>query len=127
MPNSVHVQPRAQNDWVVTQDGGRELGYYPTKVEAEAVGYKIARKRKVELLVHNGSDLRPSLPSAGNANADSQTGDVIVPALECEAARHRHPGAGSGSAPSTGRHLWLGTPAARSPRVSCTREPRLAV
>jgi hypothetical protein len=49
MTNAVHVQPRAQNDWVVTQDGGRELG--PTKVEAEAVGYKIARKRKVELLV----------------------------------------------------------------------------
>jgi uncharacterized protein DUF2188 len=55
MTNAVHVQPRAQNDWVVTQDGGRELGHCPTKVEAEAVGYKIARKRKVELLVHNGS------------------------------------------------------------------------
>ena len=55
MPNAVHVQPRAQNDWVVTQDGGRELGHYPTKFEAEAVGHKIARKRKVELRVYDRS------------------------------------------------------------------------
>ena len=63
MPNAVHVQPRAQNDWVVTQDGGRELGHYPTKFEAEAVGHKIARKRKVELRVYDRS-LRWPAPRA---------------------------------------------------------------
>jgi hypothetical protein len=53
MQNEVHVQPRGHDDWVVSQKGGREYGHYPTKFEAEAVGYKIARKQKAELLVHN--------------------------------------------------------------------------
>jgi len=35
------------------EDDGRELGHYPTRQEAEAVGHKLARKRGVELLVHS--------------------------------------------------------------------------
>ena len=67
MPHGVHVLPSDHQDWVVKEEGGRELGHYPTKSEAEAVGHKVARKRKVELLVHDrsGRNRAPHAPVRG--------------------------------------------------------------
>ncbi len=67
MPRAVHVLSGEHNDWIVREDEGRELGHYPTKFEAAAVGYKVARKRKVELLIHDRSGVveRRSRPSRG--------------------------------------------------------------
>jgi uncharacterized protein DUF2188 len=67
MSHGVHILPGDHKDWVVKEEGGRELGHYPTEFEAEAVGEKVARKRKVELLVHNrsGAIERRSRPSRG--------------------------------------------------------------
>ena len=67
MSHGVHVLPGDHTDWVVKEESGRELGHYPTKYEAEAVGHKVARKRKVELLVHDrsGAIERRSRPSRG--------------------------------------------------------------
>jgi hypothetical protein len=36
---------RGECDWLVREDGGRELGHYPTRKEAEAVREKIQRSR----------------------------------------------------------------------------------
>jgi hypothetical protein len=47
---SIHVMPGENDDWIVREAGGRELGHYPTQEAALAVGSKLARKRKVELL-----------------------------------------------------------------------------
>ncbi len=55
MPEPIHILPGQHDDWIVKQEGGRELGHYPTRWEAEAVGYKVAHKREVELLVHDRS------------------------------------------------------------------------
>jgi hypothetical protein len=55
MPHEVHVMPGSHFDWIVKQENGREFGHYTDKAQAEEVGSKIARKRKVELLVHNRS------------------------------------------------------------------------
>ena len=53
--NAIQVLMRGEHDWLVREDdGGRELGHYPTRREAEAVGHKLARKRGVELVVENG-------------------------------------------------------------------------
>ncbi len=67
MAHAVHVLSGEDNDWIVREEDGRELGHYPTKFEAEAVGYKVARKRKVELLIHgpSGEVERRSRPSRG--------------------------------------------------------------
>ena len=67
MPHAVHVLSGEHNDWIVREDDGRELGHYPTKLEAKAVGHKLARKRKVELLIHDpsGAVERRSRPSRG--------------------------------------------------------------
>src|SRR5262245_57856332 len=47
--NAIQVLMRGEHDWLVREDGGgRELGHYPTRREAEAVGHKLARKRRVE-------------------------------------------------------------------------------
>jgi len=53
--NAIHVLARGERDWVVREEQGRELGHYPTRQAAEAVGNKLARKRKVELVVHDDS------------------------------------------------------------------------
>ena len=53
MQRAIHVEARGERDWLVREDGGRELGHYPTRREAEAVGYKLARKRGVELVVED--------------------------------------------------------------------------
>jgi hypothetical protein len=67
MPQGIHVLPAGPDDWIVKQEDGRELGHYPKKTQAEEVGRKVARKRKVELLVHDrsGSIERRSRPSRG--------------------------------------------------------------
>jgi hypothetical protein len=52
---SIRVAPGANEDWIVREASGRELGHYPTKETALGVGLKLARKRKVELLVADAS------------------------------------------------------------------------
>ena len=42
-PNSIHVEAKGERDWLVREDGGRELGHYPTQAEAKEVGHKLAR------------------------------------------------------------------------------------
>jgi hypothetical protein len=49
----IHVLRGAERDWIVQEEHGREFGHYPTRQEAEAVGYKLARKRGVELIVQD--------------------------------------------------------------------------
>ena len=65
MQRAIHVVSVEASDWVVKEEGGRELGRYPSKDAAQAVAYKVARKRKVELLIHDRGGkvkkrLRPS-------------------------------------------------------------------
>ena len=52
---TIHIVLIAPNDWVVREEGGRELGHYPTQAEAENVGRTLARKRRVDLVI-NASD-----------------------------------------------------------------------
>jgi hypothetical protein len=61
---AIHVLPTQHDDWIVREEGGRELGHYPSRQAAEAVGDKLARKRRVELLLHdrNGKVQRRSRP-----------------------------------------------------------------
>jgi len=64
--NAIQVLTRGERDWLVREDGGRELGHYPTRREAEAVGHKLARKRGVELVVEDGrGKLQRSRPRKG--------------------------------------------------------------
>jgi calcineurin-like phosphoesterase family protein len=67
MPHGVHVLQVDHDDWVVKQEGGRELGHYPDRSQAETVGRKIAQRRNVELLVHGSSGAieHRSRPSRG--------------------------------------------------------------
>ena len=62
---AIHVLPGEQDDWIVREEGGRELGHYASKREAQSVGHKVARKRKVELLIYglNGEALVRSRPA----------------------------------------------------------------
>ena len=64
---TIEVCSLAHDDWVVREDGGRELGHYPSAKAAEAVGRKLARKRRVELLIYarGGKLLARSRPGAG--------------------------------------------------------------
>jgi hypothetical protein len=50
---AIHVLPIQPDDWIVREESGRELGHYPSRQAAEAVGDKLARKRRVELLIHD--------------------------------------------------------------------------
>jgi hypothetical protein len=50
---AIHVLPGEHDDWVVREEKGRGLGHYPSQAAAEAVAHKLARKRQVELLVHD--------------------------------------------------------------------------
>src|SRR5262249_5644236 len=34
MQRAIHVEARGERDWLVREDGGRELGHYPTRREA---------------------------------------------------------------------------------------------
>ena len=51
---SIHVIAKGESDWFVREDGGRELGHYCTREEAEAVGQKLARKHGTDLVVDDG-------------------------------------------------------------------------
>jgi len=64
---AIHVMLlNGERDWVVRENGGRELGHDPTRAEAEAVGDKLARKRGVELVVQEVSGkVRRSRPGKG--------------------------------------------------------------
>jgi hypothetical protein len=53
--SAILVASVSPGDWVVREDGGRELGHYPTRKDAEAVGHQLARKRGVELVVNDDS------------------------------------------------------------------------
>ena len=56
---SILVAWKAAEDWVVCEEGtGREFGHYATQAEAEAVGVKLAGKRKIELVVQNEAGKR---------------------------------------------------------------------
>ena len=52
---AIHVIAASANDWIVREEGGRELGHYPARQEAEAVGRKLAEKRGVEFVVQDVS------------------------------------------------------------------------
>jgi hypothetical protein len=64
---TVEVRSLAHDDWVVREEGGRELGHYLSAKAAEAVGRKLARKRRVELLIYaqSGKLQARSRPGAG--------------------------------------------------------------
>jgi Uncharacterized protein conserved in bacteria (DUF2188) len=49
----IHVVALSRSDWVVKEDSGREFGHYATKSEAQAVGIKLASKRRTGLIVHD--------------------------------------------------------------------------
>jgi hypothetical protein len=47
----IRVVPLGADDWVVREDGGRELGHYPSEQDAKSVASKLASKRNVDLLL----------------------------------------------------------------------------
>jgi hypothetical protein len=63
----IEVRPFGHDDWVVREQNGREFGHYPSAQAAEAVGFKLARKKRVELLIYagNGKVKRRSRPRKG--------------------------------------------------------------
>jgi hypothetical protein len=73
---AIHVLPVNASDWIVKEDGGRELGHYPSKDAAQAVAYKVARKRKVELTAEKSRSGcgRPGAGSAGSLEDDNAVG-----------------------------------------------------
>jgi hypothetical protein len=55
---AVHVAPdESFDDWVVRDDGGHEIGHFPTRESAELAGAALAQKIHGELVV--------SLPDGG--------------------------------------------------------------
>jgi uncharacterized protein DUF2188 len=50
----VHIVPGGERDWIVRAGTGRELGHYPSREAAVAVGRKLARRDKGDLLVYDG-------------------------------------------------------------------------
>jgi hypothetical protein len=63
----IHVVPGGEEDWIVRADTGRELGHYSSREAAEAVGRKLARRDRGELLVYDASGkiANRSRPSRG--------------------------------------------------------------
>jgi Uncharacterized protein conserved in bacteria (DUF2188) len=55
---SIHIEQRAHDDWIVRENGGRELGHYSSQQDAENVGRRLAARRKAVLLVNGRSELR---------------------------------------------------------------------
>jgi hypothetical protein len=49
----IHIVSGGSQDWIVRADGGREFGHYPSRKAAEAVGRKLARRDRGELLVYD--------------------------------------------------------------------------
>jgi hypothetical protein len=63
---TIRVQPKAVDDWIVHEDGGREFGHYGSSSEAERVGRMIAHKRRAELVVQDqNGNLRRTKPQTG--------------------------------------------------------------
>lgn len=63
---TIRVQPRASDDWIVNEDGGREFGHYASRSEAERVGRMLARKRRGALIVHDqNGKVRRANPASG--------------------------------------------------------------
>jgi hypothetical protein len=63
----IEVRASGADDWRVAEQGGREFGHYPSRQAAEAVGRKLAQKRKVTLLIFaaDGRLTARSRPGAG--------------------------------------------------------------
>ena len=57
---TIRVHPKALDDWIVREDGGREFGHYGSRGEAERVGRMLAHKRRADLIVQdqNGTSRR---------------------------------------------------------------------
>jgi hypothetical protein len=56
---------QAAADWVVCEEAtGREFGHYATRTEAEAVGVKLARKRRCELIIQDEGGKPISRPTS---------------------------------------------------------------
>jgi Uncharacterized protein conserved in bacteria (DUF2188) len=49
----IRVHPKATDDWIVNEDGGREFGHYGTRSEALRVGRMLAHKRRAELVIQD--------------------------------------------------------------------------
>jgi uncharacterized protein DUF2188 len=56
---SIHIVAISSDDWTVREDGGRELGHYPSQQDALRVGRKLARTRKTQLLINDVSAETP--------------------------------------------------------------------
>jgi hypothetical protein len=56
---NILVVPIGTDDWIVREEGGRELGHYPSQQDALHVGRKLARKRRAQLLIHDHSGEPP--------------------------------------------------------------------
>lgn len=56
---SIHIVPVSPDDWMVREEGGRELGHYPSQQDALRVGRKLARTRSARLLIHDVSGEKP--------------------------------------------------------------------
>jgi hypothetical protein len=52
---TIHVVQLASENWVVRQDGDRELGHYPSRDVAAGVGRILARKHRAELIIEDQS------------------------------------------------------------------------
>jgi len=51
--SNIHLVPTSAEDWVIREEvSGSDLGTYDTFQEAESVASKLARRRKVQLIVH---------------------------------------------------------------------------
>jgi hypothetical protein len=48
---TILVVQLASEDWVVRGNSGRELGHYPSRDAAAAVGRRLARKDQAELII----------------------------------------------------------------------------
>ena len=63
---TIRVHPKAIDDWIVNEDGGREFGHYASRTEAERVGRMLARKRRGALIVHDqDGTVQRANPAAG--------------------------------------------------------------
>ena len=47
---TIRVHPKALDDWIVREDGGREFGHYGSRGEAERVGRMLAYKQPCSVL-----------------------------------------------------------------------------
>jgi Uncharacterized protein conserved in bacteria (DUF2188) len=65
---TIEVRSVARDDWVVREDGGRELGHYPSAKAAEAVGRKLqtqGRAADLRIYAQGGKLQARSRPGAG--------------------------------------------------------------